>query len=473
MTKEQLKSLIEAGDVNKIKDTFETVSLVNDISNLLDMYNIKGHDVMKPTKRKDKAIKNDKGEITDTVFVSRIPLPVQKNIVTLGAAFLGVPKLKSTVNDEIQKNLLSIVDKVLDDNKFEYKFRTCVKSTKSEKQSALLLYTEALEQNSEYWNGYSFNSKFRIRMKVISKSLGDDLYPVFDNSGDMLAFGRYYTYKELINRTEKTIQRFELYTADNIIFYSKEGRSAWEKNSYVNQIKKIPVIYFYQPLTDFEDVQLLIDRLEKKVSNHADTNDYYDSPIVKARGEVVGFSEKGETGKVLKMTEGADVEYLTYDSLPESMKMEMDNLLKFIGKFSHTPEITFESMKGMGDFSGIALKMLFMDAHLKAYDSEEIFGEGSQRLLNYIKHAISVLDPKYKPAVKLQIRPEFNYFLPKNTTEELGNVVSAYGAGIISLETAIKLNPLVEDAVSEMELIKKEADAKKVKAIKTNDAIEQ
>ena len=182
--------------------------------------------------------------------------------------------------------------------------------------------------------------------------------------------------------------------------------------------------------------------------------------IVNAKGEVKGFSEKGETGKVLQMDEGADVSYMTYDSLPESMKMEMDNLIKFIHAFSHTPDISFESMKGLGQFSGIALKMLFMDAHLKAYDSEEIFGEGAQRLFNYLKHAISVLDPSYKIAKKLQIRPEFNYFLPKNVQEEVANVVSAYGAGIISLETAIKLNPLVEDAISEMTLIKKEADAK-------------
>lgn len=460
MTKEQLGLLVSENNVTKIKDAFETAALIKDVSELLKMYNIKGHKVLDITERKDKELTGEDGTASGTVKVARIPLAYQKKIVVQAAAFLGTPKMKASTSTPLEENFLAIINKTLTDNKFEYKFRTVVKACKSERQSALILYPETIV-GAEYWDGFKFDSNIRIRMKVMSKSLGDDLYPVFDNIGDMLAFGRCYEFNERLDGKEIKVQKFELYTADQIIFYVKKGSEEWAvESSATNEFKKIPVVYFTQPFTDFEDVQALIERLETKQSNHADTNDYYDSPIVKAKGDVEGFSEKGEAGKVLKMGQDADAEYMTYDSLPASMKMEMDNLTKFIDKFSSTADTSFESMKGLGHFSIIALKMFFMDPHLKAYDSEEIFGEGAQRLINYLKQAHVILDPTYKDLLRMQIRPEFSYFLPKNVQEEVTVLTSAYGGGIISLETAVKLNPLVENAVTELELIKKESEAK-------------
>jgi SPP1 family phage portal protein len=146
------------------------------------------------------------------------------------------------------------------------------------------------------------------------------------------------------------------------------------------------------------------------------------------------------------------------------MKMEMDNLDKFIHSFSHTPDISFENLKNLGYFSTIALKVMFMDAHLKAYDSEEIFGEGAQRLYNYLKKAISVIAPEFVPALTLQIKPKFNYFIPQNIEDEVNVLVTAYQAGMISKKTMVEKSPLVEDAVSEMEQIEKETKEKAASA---------
>jgi hypothetical protein len=55
--------------------------------------------------------------------------------------------------------------------------------------------------------------------------------------------------------------------------------------SIKNTIGKIPVIYYHQHLTEWHDVQPLIDRLEIIISNLADTNDYSGSPIVVAYGD--------------------------------------------------------------------------------------------------------------------------------------------------------------------------------------------
>jgi SPP1 family phage portal protein len=133
--------------------------------------------------------------------------------------------------------------------------------------------------------------------------------------------------------------------------------------------------------------------------------------------------------------------------------MEIEGLLKYIYTFTHTPDISFEQMKGLGVFSGIALKMLFLDAHMKAADKEELFGECLQRRFNYLKSALAVIDPALSKAAGMKIKPKFKYFLPENVTEELDNILKASKGGILSNETAITLNPLVGDKEAEMAII--------------------
>jgi hypothetical protein len=43
---------------------------------------------------------------------------------------------------------------------------------------------------------YGFSSKYKLRCTVFSPLLGDTLYPVFDDSGDMVAFSREFSKKK-------------------------------------------------------------------------------------------------------------------------------------------------------------------------------------------------------------------------------------------------------------------------------------
>ena len=157
-----------------------------------------------------------------------------------------------------------------------------------------------------YYDGLPMKSKYKLRVRLLAPSLGDTLYPIFDKYNDMIAFGRWYiikTHDE--DGREKDIERLDVYTADKIYYLQKEGQGNWSpvqiqktgdervsEAGIVNIFKKIPVVYYSQPAPEWQDVENLIDRLEKKVSNHADTNDYFDSPIVLAKGDVKGFTKK-------------------------------------------------------------------------------------------------------------------------------------------------------------------------------------
>ena len=88
------------------------------------------------------------------------------------------------------------------------------------------------------------------------------------------------------------------------------------------------------------------------------------------------------------MKNGADAKYLSWDQSPESIKLEGGTLKDLIHYMTGTPDISFENLKQIGPISGIALRLMFMDAHMHASDKEEIFGKGIQRRINFLKAAL-------------------------------------------------------------------------------------
>lgn len=423
-------------------------------------YNPKKHAIKDDTARPDKLVETDNG--TTKVSVARLPIPMQKRIVRLAATFLcGRPiELQCSAEEQAEKNLLAVLTKTWKDNKLDYKSKKLAKLMMSETEAAEIWYVEPAEEG--FWTGTPNDKpavKLKLRMKMLAPSLGDTLYPVFNAAGDMIAFGRQYGAKA---------QYFDLYTAENFYYFQK-GASAWEPRTVTaingsaksvdpNPIRKIPVIYYSQEAPEWNDVQELIERFELSISNHADTNDYHGSPLIKVKGKVAGFAAKGEQGKIIELDgQDADASYMSWDKSPESVKLEQENLLKLIDLMTSTPNISFEAMKGLSQFSGAALKMLFMDAHMKASDHEENFGESIQRRINYMKVAMAVINADFEEVVSLSIEPKFTYFLPKNEQEIVDMLTASTTGGILSKKTAVSQNPFVQDPETEMKLIEDEA----------------
>lgn len=473
MTLLQLQELMLTQDMTKVMNVLELHLLIGNMFEDLAQYEPKLHHVMRKDIRQDKQIKDDGGNIVDIIKVARLPLALQKKIVLMAAAFLGTPTIESTPDGDAEDNLMEIVNEIWDANKLDYKFMDIAKKVMSERHCAELWYTQDVDE--AYWDGFPIDTNKKFSMRLLANSLGDYLYPVFDEYGVMIAFGRGYKVREIINDQVTLVLHFDLYTKDTF-YFSKQQDSTWLfsdstnfSNSLVgipNPIKKIPVIYYSQPQVEWADVQQLIDRLERKISNHADTNDYYDSPIVFAEGDVEGFANKGESGKILQGKNGAKVSYLTWDSAPASMEMEIKNLQYYIHSLTHTPDISFENLKGLGRLSGITLQLLFMDAHLKAAEKEGIFGDGLQRRINYLKEAIAVVDPSFRIALPLKIQPKFKYFMPDDVDAMVVTLNNAVAGNILSEETAIRINPLVTDAESEITAVQAQKEAAAAQALK-------
>lgn len=426
------------------------------------------HDVFDLVKRPDKKVRVDAEDGGNKILedpnaqvryrtepVARIALALQKLIVKRAVAFLfgNEVELEAEAENENQKLILKAIKRILYDAKSKSLNRKVAREAMSCKEVAELWYpVEKAHKN------YGFNSKYQLRVAVFSPLLGDKLYPYLDKTGDMVAFSREFS---RLDEEGNTQNYFETYTDEEHILW-QEGASGVEVvEGYPRKIEigKIPVVFGTQPELEWSDVQVLIDRLEKLLSNFADTNDYHASPKIFTTGDIVGFAKKGESGAIIQGEEGATAQYLAWQHAPESVKLEIDTLLKLIYTLTQTPDISFESIKGIGAVSGIALKLMFMDAHLKVEDHKELFDEYMQRRLNILKAFIAKFNTKLAVDCEdLFVEPIITPYMiddEKSLVDMLS--IASGGKPVISQKRSVELAGLANDTEAEFAQIEAEA----------------
>ena len=434
----------------------------------------KKHDVFNKALRPDKKVKidtdNDSPDAKTVVTsengnpesgfryepVARIALALQKLIVKRAVAFIFGNKvgLNAETENDNQLAVLKAVKRVLYDVKEKSLNRKVARQIFSCTECAELWYPVEKPNTT-----YGFPSKFKLRCAVFSPLLGDTLYPYFDESGDMVAFSREFS---RVDNNKVKHDYFETYT-DKAHFMWTLGGTGYELvEGYPKEIAigKIPVVFGNQEQVEWSDVQILIDRLEKLLSNFADTNDYHAAPKIFVQGEVKGFSKKGESGAILEGEEGATAQYLSWQNAPESVKLEIETLLRMIHTISQTPDISFDSVKGLGAISGVALKLLFMDAHLKVADHQEVFDEYLQRRINVIKAYIGKFNTKLESdAESIQIEPEITPYMIEDELAAITKWTTANGGKpVVSQKLSAKLAGLSKDPEADFEQMQAEND---------------
>lgn len=390
--------------------------------------------------------------------VARISIPMQKLIVGRAASFAAGSKITvgADTTTPRESELMAVLGKLWDVNKLDYKSLELARRQMSELDAAEIWYVVPCDAN--YWKGTALQGgNNTIRIKIISPELNDNLYPAYNQYADMIGFVRKYT---VWKNSEETM-RIDTYSATKIMQF-EQGPDGWSLISdQENIIGKIPVVYYRQDRPEWWDVKPAIERLEVLISNFADTNDYFAAPTVVVTGQIGGFAEKGATGKVFQVQTGGDIKYLTWESAPDAIKTEIEILFRVIYSGSRTPDISFESVKGLQNgMSGIALRLMFMDAQQKAKEQQQgPFGECIQRRMNLMKAAVATIAIKAADILDIDVWPVFTDYLPSDTSGMITDIIAAKESGILSRETAILLNPLVDDAVTELARILEEEEA--------------
>jgi mRNA-degrading endonuclease HigB of HigAB toxin-antitoxin module len=223
MTLEELKALLAGIDENDPSAVIEKLKYkrtLPDISKFRKQYDVEKHDTLDTGKRPDKQIVNNEGG-KDYAKVNRLAFPMQKLIVKRALSFLfGSPvKLICDIDDQKQANekkVFDAVDQILFDNKsnsFNRKIaRECFRST----EVAECWFPVKKDEKHEDYGGIS--TEFRLRVMAFNPWDENELYPLFDETGDMIAFSRAFV---RTNEDGKKTEYFETYTDEKTILFSK------------------------------------------------------------------------------------------------------------------------------------------------------------------------------------------------------------------------------------------------------------
>ena len=435
--------------------------------------NPKNHDINNEVLRPNKRVKvtdDTQGESAQKVIsadgeqtnyrtekVARIALAIQRLIINRAVSFcFGNPPLyNATPTNDQQAVIVKALQRILYDVKSNSLNRKIGRSIFGFKECAEYWYTVD-KSNTKY----GFKSKHKLRCALFSPAYGDTLYPYFDETGDMVAFSRSFSRK---GSKDNAVDYFETFT-DTKHWLWVNGANGYEcAPGYPKPVAigKIPIVFGYQEKFETEDVDTLIDRLETLLSNFADTNDYHASPKIFVTGQINGWSKKGESGSVIEGEDGATMQYVSWQSAPEAVKLEVETLLKMIYTITQTPDISFDSVKGLGAISGVALKLLFMDAHLKVQDKREIFDDYLQRRINVILAYIGQMNASLESECEqIEIEPEIVPYMITSDIDDLNYWLTANGnRPVISQEESVERAGISKDVERTMQKLNEQSQA--------------
>lgn len=450
-----------------------------DIKALKAEYNPEGHAIFDKTKRPDRTVYDKAREAPGrippgakpgdplpepevnrksirTESVNRIAVPFQRYIVESRVNFaFGLPvKLEADTDGEPQENYIKVLGRVFKKNKIDTVNREHAREGQRATRVAEYWYFVPGESNTEY--GIKMTGKLRVA--TWKPWDGNELYPFYDDFGDMVAFGRGYTVKDAKNEDE---QHFELYTAEFKYHWVQSRLNGWVAFEIIeNPYGKIPIIYTQFDEPAWSSVRSAISRLETSLSDHGEINSYNATPTWFISGGLADFFEKDDKGRVMVGGPNSKMDVISWDNAPESIKLEIELLFRNIYGFTNTPDMSFEQMAKMTNPSGETMKMLFMAAHLQVLSDSEKYNDWQERRLNLLKSMLSYLAPELKAAAdELDIEPRITPFMIDNNTEKINMLATAIGAGIISEKTGTTLSGLVENADKEIDQINEEKAA--------------
>lgn len=450
-----------SNDFQKVVEQFKDTKEDREIEAYIDEF--KGGRDRRSTsvgKRQNKTI--GEGNDKKTVEVARLVFQFPKKIVRTAVAFLfgGDMTISATNQDGGLNEFKRRWEK---DLKMHSVIKDFARTVMVETKAAILFYPTKKAGDSES----------KLRSKLLNNDEGE-FFPHFDDFGDMDAFLWKYKAKDVEG---KDVECVNIYTADEIM-YMQKGGAGWEAKKIgqdgsgvvKNQFGKIPVVYAEQNEPEWEEIVTLMDNFEMRISRLSDTNSYFAEPLLKLFGKSVKLPGKENTGKAVefpmeKTSDGkishGDAAYLTWDQTPESIKLELETMWSGIFSMSSTPDLSFDSVKGLGSgISGIAMKLMFMDAILKASDREDL-QKAVQRMVSIVVAGIAnITNIALKTRLEANwIEVDFGSVLPDDIKETVEVLMRATGdKPILSQETATGINPLVNDAKAEFDRIKTETE---------------
>lgn len=434
-----LLELIQSADIDQAKTLMQNRDI--EVCQAIKEYNPESHEV---NRRSDKFRKGKAPYYTE-----KLPRGRQRYINEVELFFLlGQPIKWKATSDNTDNAFLAFSD-FLKDTRFNSNMREAKRTAGAETECAKIYHI------------YKERGIAHVKVKVISKSAGYTLRPLFDQWDNLIAFG----YGYYLNENGSNIEHFDIETSD-FIYRCKLGRFGWEVTPVTNPTGKINVIYYRQEKA-WAGVQRRINREEFIDSKAADTNNYFADPKLKVTADVLQNMTGGGTnnvGEVIQLTdrERSSVEYLAppeYSSMKDSEKKDLAQSILFD---TFTPDFSYENMKGLGTLSGEAMRRAMAIGYMKRDNLKETYDELVDREKNLILSIMmNVTHIEMREELsRLVVEHEFSEPFLDDKDKNINTIVALYNARLISLPSAIEMLSLTDKPEEEVRRILEEQSAR-------------
>jgi hypothetical protein len=426
-----LEELLADKDIGRVKNILQNRDSI--VEEAIKQYQSSQHSIHR---RMDKARSGK-----NSYRVEKLPRARQRYINEVELFFLlGNPIIWSLVDEKNDNGFAEFKD-MLKSLRFDSIMRQAKRIAGAETEAAILFH---IYREDDF--------KPSVKPVVLSHSAGYTLRPLFDQFGNMLAFGYGYN----LNENGKTVEHFDLQTATHI-YTSNKTATGWEVEAKPNPTGKINVVYIQQTVA-WEGVQERCDREEHIDSRIADTNNYFADPMAVATADVIdSLAAPDRPGKLIQLTgDNSKFDYINPPMASDLQAAEKAELNRSILFDSFTPDLSFEAMKGMGTLSGEAIKRAMALGYIKRANLEEIYSVAVDRAKNIILAIMEKVTHINIASMLDSLSIEHRFAEPFNDDSSLlwQNVGRAYNDGIISLEKAVQMLGLSENPEKEIERIK-------------------
>jgi hypothetical protein len=371
--------------------------------------------------------------------VTRITLDFQRLATKrMSELVCGIPvkRIYKPENDT-QKQIAAYLEAIFERNRIDsvnnertvYLFGSCEVFT--------LWY--AIEQKNAI---YGFDSPLKLRCRSFSPMLGDELYPYFDEYGDMIAMSIGYTRK--IGR--KSVQFFDTYTEDRHIKWSNETGDWGVVEDENTTLLKIPGVYAYRPTPVWEDTSRNIYEMEWALSRNGNYLRENSKPrFIVFADDIISYGDEKSPNQefkaVMQYPKGSTAQYVTWQQAIESLKFYIEQLRSLFFTQLQLPDWSYEKMSQQA-LSGESRKQMFIDAKLKVKDESGRLLEFFDREINVVKAYLKLmLGEKYhKDIDALKVENEITPFSINDEKETIDNLLAANGnQPIISQRDSIEM----------------------------------
>lgn len=361
--------------------------------------------------------------------VTRIALGFQKLAAKrMSELVCGIP-VKRVYKPENgkQKLVATVLEKIFDRNR--------INSVNTERFKQLFAGCEiftlwfAVKQQN---NLYGVNSTLKLRCRTFSPMLGDELYPFFDEYGDMTAMS--IGYRRKVGR--KTVQFFDTYTdgedSRHIKWSDESGEWTIIENEPISLLK-IPGVYAWRREPIWEDTSENVYEIEWSISRNGNYLRENSKPkFVVFADEIINYgdekSSKKEFKSVMQYPANGKAEYVTWSQAVESLKFHVETLRSLYFTMLQLPDWSYEKMSQQA-LSGESRKQMFIDAELKVGDESGPLIQFCDREVNVVKaFAKLIMGAAYH--ADIDALPVENVITPYRITdrkEEIERLMTANG----------------------------------------------